>query len=379
MNILILTGRFGMGHIKCAEALEEKIMSEHPDSKVFTIDVIDYIFPHLSSMIYKSFSLLVTRLPGMYNLCNKSAARYGGVPLKRTIARKIEKLIEYVSPDLVVANLPVCSKYFSAYKDFSGCKIPLYTYITDITVHEEWLADNTDLYFVGDNSTRQALISKGVPEKKIIISGIPVKSCFNAEAEYVCERDKNHAEGFEDSDCTGNILIMGGGLGLIPGGTHLLKYINDHLDLHATLIAGQNKKLARKVSRMFPNINVVGYTDKVYEYMKEADLVVTKPGGITTFEAIASQTPLYVINPFLEQEMGNAYFIESSNIGRIIRNCSSEAAIGDDLAGFMSRNGLLHKMKCNMRRISDSLSCGDPIYYYNLNLNHSMTGGKQNG
>ena len=44
----------------------------------------------------------------MYNLCNKGAAKYGGVPLKRTIARKIEKLIEYTNPDLVIANLPVC-------------------------------------------------------------------------------------------------------------------------------------------------------------------------------------------------------------------------------------------------------------------------------
>ena len=367
-----------MGHIKCAEALEEKITSAHPDSKVFTVDVMDYMFPHLSSLIYKSFSLLVTKLPGMYNLCNKGAAKYGGVPLKRTIARKIEKLIEYTNPDLVIANLPVCSKYFSAYKDFSGCSIPLYTYITDITVHEEWLADNTDLYFVGDNSTMQALISKGVSEEKIIISGIPVKSCFNVDSNNKENSSVSQTIETLNTDKNRNILIMGGGLGLIPGGTHFLKCINDMPELHATLIAGKNKKLARKVAHQFPNINVIGYTDKVCEYMKAADLIITKPGGITTFEAIASRTPLYVINPYLEQEMGNAYFIESSNIGRIIRNNSSETSIGDDLCSFMRRNSLLNKMKNNMDMISSGFSCSDPIYYYRKNLKKSTAGGVQN-
>lgn len=63
MNILILTGKFGMGHVKCAEA------------------------------IYKGFSLLVTKLPGMYNHLNHAAGKHAGVPMKRTIASKLDNLM----------------------------------------------------------------------------------------------------------------------------------------------------------------------------------------------------------------------------------------------------------------------------------------------
>lgn len=83
MNILILTGRFGIGHVKCAEAIAEEIYASEPD--------------------------------------------------------------------LIISNLPVCSKYFSAYKELRICTQPLFTYITDITVHDEWIANKTTLYFVGMN------------------------------------------------------------------------------------------------------------------------------------------------------------------------------------------------------------------------------------
>lgn len=361
MNILILTGKFGMGHVKCAESISEEIYASNADASITTVDVMDYLFPHFSKAIYKGFSLLVTKLPGMYNYLNRAAGKHAGVPMKRTIASKLDKLMAQTEPDLIISNLPVCSKYISAYKELRICTQLLFTYITDITVHEEWIADKTDLYFVGDETTKNALISKGVPAEKIVMSGIPVSQAFKSET---CSAYRPHGlcSSAEKND-SGKVqlLIMGGGLGLIPGGDRLLKILNNEEKLVVTLITGKNHRLEKCARKKYENIDVIGYTDKVADYMAKSDLIITKPGGITTFEAIASRTPMYIVDPFLEQELGNARFIESKNIGHVVN--SNETDVAADLIKIAGNKALIETMKSNMDKLSQCFASINPLDY----------------
>ena len=349
-----------MGHVKCAEAITEEIYASQPDASVTTVDVMDYLFPHLSKAIYKGFSLLVTKLPGMYNHLNRAAGKHAGVPMKKTIAAKLDRLIAETQPDLIISNLPVCSKYISAYKELRVCTVPLFTYITDITVHDEWIADKTDLYFVGDESTGNVLISKGVSAEKIVVSGIPVKRVFKSAFKDGTLKDQEKAD--TGTHTKKRLLIMGGGLGLVPGGSRLLKRLNEETCFEVTLITGKNRSLEKRARRKYKNINVVGFTDKIADYMAAADLVLTKPGGITTFEAIASRTPMYIADPFLEQEMGNARFIESKNIGRVV--WSRDCDVASDIINFLKDTALIDTMKENMVKLCQSFSCPNPMQYF---------------
>ena len=349
-----------MGHVKCAEAIAEEIYASQPDASVITVDVMDYLFPHFSKVIYKGFSLLVSRLPGMYNHLNRAAGKHAGVPMKKAIAARLDKLMEQTKPDLIISNLPVCSKYISAYKELRVCKQPLFTYITDITVHDEWIADKTDLYFVGDESTGNALISKGVSAEKIVVSGIPVKRVFKSAFKDGTLKDQEKAD--TGTYAKKRLLIMGGGLGLVPGGSRLLKRLNEESCFEVTLIAGKNRSLEKRARRKCKNINVVGFTNKISDYMAAADLVLTKPGGITTFEAIASRTPMYIADPFLEQEMGNARFIESKNIGRVV--WSRDCDVASDIINFLKDTALIDTMKENMAKLCQSFSCPNPMKYF---------------
>ena len=349
-----------MGHVKCAEAITEEIYASQPDASVTTVDVMDYLFPHLSKAIYKGFSLLVTKLPGMYNHLNRAAGKHAGVPMKKTIAAKLDRLIAETQPDLIISNLPVCSKYISAYKELRVCTVPLFTYITDITVHDEWIADKTDLYFVGDESTGNVLISKGVSAEKIVVSGIPVKRVFKSAFKDGTLKDRKKAD--TGTHTKKRLLIMGGGLGLVPGGSRLLKRLNEETCFEVTLITGKNRSLEKRARRKYKNINVVGFTDKIADYMAAADLVLTKPGGITTFEAIASRTPMYIADPFLEQEMGNARFIESKNIGRVV--WSRDCDVASDIINFLKDTALIDTMKENMVKLCQSFSCPNPMQYF---------------
>ena len=337
MNIIILTGRFGMGHVKAAEAIREEILEENREHNVTIVDFVDYMFPAVSKYIYKGFNFLVSSCSGLYNALNKAAGNNGTVPLKAAVMKKIDRLIRQYDADRIVVAFPVCSQYISAYKRMRRVDIPLYTYITDITAHEEWIAPETDLYFVGDKSTKNTLLSKGIEEEKIVVSGIPVRKSFSAG--YTGDR-RGRKE----------ILIMGGGLGLLPSSDRLLGKLNKNEAFKVTLIAGKNEKLLREVRAKYENICAVGYTEEVDLYMKRADVIVTKAGGITTFEAIAAKTPLYIVKPFLEQEYGNAKYIEEHNIGRVLWDRNADEC--EDILQFVSSDLLLAEMKRNMENIT---------------------------
>ncbi|MGN1143610.1 MAG: glycosyltransferase [Anaerovoracaceae bacterium] len=393
MNILIFTGRFGMGHIKAAGAIAEQLRQTAGDVRVDTVDFMELLFPTLSSGIYKGFQLLVSRCSGLYNDLNRIAGRYGDVPMKNALLRKIDRLLALYQPDLIIATLPICGQYISAYKVRRCCKVPMYTYITDITVHEEWLSAGTDLYFVGDETTRNALLSRGIPSDKILVTGIPVSQAFHRAGDLKAEtaakakmsetaakvkmsETATKAEGAETAYKVGtksgkkkHLLVMGGGLGLIPGGLRLLQDLSRSPFLAITLIAGSNQKLAEQVRAACPAVQTLGYTDQVARYMQQADLLITKPGGITTFEAIASRTPLYVVCPFLEQEKGNAHFIENAGIGRVLWDNNSD--VGADLLSLLFDTHRLSAMKENMERLSASFLPVSPLDCYLAQMQRS--------
>lgn len=354
MKILILTGKFGMGHCSAAEALKQEILIKAPETNVTVVDMIEYMIPNFSEFIYGGFNFMVSKCSGLYNLLNEASAKYSRAPFKRTFIRKVENLLNKFEPNLIICTLPICSQYISAYKRMKYCNIPLHTYVTDITVHEEWIAKNTDMYFVGSISTKNSLVSKGVDREKIVVSGIPVKPVFKEDRTLKCIDNKSYNKK--------EVLIMGGGLGLIPSSEIMLKKLSNNKALHITLITGKNQKLYYKMKKEFPEIEVIGYTNKVHEYMRRADIVITKSGGITTFEAINCETPLYVIKPFLSQEMGNAEYIERLNIGQVV--WSNELDIAEEVLSLIDNKKLLSKMKSNMREVKLNLDKRYPLEFY---------------
>ncbi len=361
MNILILTGRFGMGHIKAAAAVKEQILAENPEAAVHTVDLMDYLFPYCSSAIYKGFGLLVSRYSNLYNLINQAAGKSGSAPLKSMLRGKVRKLLDETEADLIISVLPVCAQYISAYKQTTGCRIPLYTYITDITFHNEWYAPLCDFYLVGDSQTKEALLFKGVPSSRIRISGIPVAKSFHRSLS-----EKDHGE---KESAKVRLLIMGGGLGLLPLHPRVLQKINDDPDMDAILVAGKNVRLEEQASAQYPNIHVLGYTDNVDMLMARSDIFITKPGGISTFEAIASKTPLFVINPFLEQEIGNAQFIQRNKIGKVLWGAAASANLSDEEAEKIFRElkaiaqdrKTLQAMKENMQLLENTFENSCPL------------------
>lgn len=354
MKILILTGRFGMGHVSAAEAIRQEILLEKERIDVEVIDFFGYIFPKMSRLLYKGFEFLVEKHAGIYNKINHIAARHSDVPLKTYIASRMADLMLKQRPDLVVVTFPGGAQYVSRYKEMTGWNVELYVYITDLTVHREWFADKADLYFVGSKEVKDEMVGLGIPSTMIKVAGIPVKQTFKIN-------EASRVKGYRRNK---EVLIMGGGLGLIEGADRLISSLLAESNINITLIAGNNINLRKEISNKFPQINVVGYTNKVDYYMKMADLLVTKSGGMTTFEAVNCHTPMFILPPFLLQEIGNARFVEKMGIGIVAWNRHDD--IGQMIIDLLANDEKIELIKAAMGHTLDFLDPVCPLSAYRL-------------
>ena len=240
MNILILTGQFGMGHVVAAQAIEQEILRQDPTASVVVVDIVERCAPQLRRLVYGCFDFTVNYCSGVYNILNRMAGHCSCSPMKRTMVQKVDQMLYDSQADLVISTLPLSSQYISAYKQTTGSSIPLYTYVTDIEAHNEWIAPETDCYFVGDESTRQQLLRRGISPERVVVSGIPVRQGFHPVPRPV--------------DGPRELLVMGGGLGLIPHADTLLSALVATPNLHVTVITGKNEALRRELQQAYPSL-----------------------------------------------------------------------------------------------------------------------------
>lgn len=344
MNVLILTGKFGMGHYSAAQSLRQQLLEEEESHQADVVDFVEYAMPgNASEAVYRFFSLLVTRGSGLFNTYYKMTENLESdarPPLEWRFLNKLEDLLEEKRPDAVIATHPLCAQLVSRYKWETGSALPLITCITDLTAHSEWITRYTDLYLVGTPEIKACLEAKGVERERIAATGIPVKSAFK-QAQRL------------PSDGPRRLLVMGGGLGLLPKKESFYEALNALTDVETTIIVGGNEKLRERLTGKYEHIHVVGYTDQVYAYMARADLLLSKPGGITLFETVFSELPMLAWEPFLQQEIKNGHFMSRAGIGAVAAKEIEDCL--DAIDALIHNDGALAWMRGNMHRLKGRL------------------------
>ncbi|MBC2575441.1 MGDG synthase family glycosyltransferase [Peptostreptococcus canis] len=357
MKVLILTARYGMGHISASNSIKQDIIKYNSDAEVKIIDFYNYTFSSLSRYFYDAFSFILkhaTKLYGkFYSENDKPGSKYG--PVTRILANSAQILVAEEDPDIIISTFPIISQAISLCKKKYGINTPLITCITDISSHYEWISENTDKYLVPCVDSKYELISKGVRSERLSVYGIPVSDVFKKLHSKQVDIMQNEKKLIKIGNYRKRkeLLIMGGGLGMLPENESFYKKLNSVTDLHTTIVTGSNRKIYNQLNRKYENIDVLGYTDKISELMENADCVVTKPGGITVFEAIYSLTPVISFDTILPNELNNINFIEDGNFG-ISLHTSAEKNI-DRIIKFINDVEKRENIKKSMIRFVSSL------------------------
>jgi processive 1,2-diacylglycerol beta-glucosyltransferase len=178
--------------------------------------------------------------------------------------------------------------------------------VTDFEAHALWMERTVDLYCVAAEETRARLLARQVPADQVVVTGIPIASKFSSKVDAAAVR---RSLGLRDDLPV--ILVLGGGFGMGPVAQILQELHRVATPLQIVVVCGRNAELRRELAvqdRRHPT-HVLGFVTNMHELMAVAALIVTKPGGLTSSEALAVGRPLFILNPIPGQEAANSDFL----------------------------------------------------------------------
>ena len=313
VRTLILTASIGSGHTRAAEAIRAALAA-HPAAATMQVDVVDFMARDISIIHYlmKRIYLLMLRfVPDLYDVFFRVAGKNasGGVvrgAFAQVMVHTVGRVIRAYAPDLVIATHPFPEGAAALWRARHGASFTLAALLTDYALHAIWLVPGVDVYFVATEAMAEGMAARGFDTHMVHATGIPI-----ARADYGLERSaaQTHAGLAEDLP---TILLMGGGLGLGGMDRTLAALEQVNLRLSILVAAGRNAVLeehARTVARTSRHvIRVFSYTDEIPTLMCAADLLITKPGGLTISEAFAAGLPLLLHDPIPGPETENAVY-----------------------------------------------------------------------
>jgi processive 1,2-diacylglycerol beta-glucosyltransferase len=358
-HILILSASVGAGHMRAAEAIKSALEQLLPDARVAHVDVLGLTNPVFRKAYVDGYFQMVKRAPHLvgklYDMLDnpdqKGIGKNTRVTFQRANFKQLTRLLRepwnlvisthFLPPELV-AHLRQDKRNPVAY--------PQVTVVTDFDVQGLWINSPCDAYFVAVPEARDYLISMGIQSDCVHVSGIPIDPVF--------AQPKQHADCLRKHGFRNDlplILQMAGGFGFgdVEEIYRSLQHINTPVQI--CVVTGKNERLKQQLETVSLQLRhpcrIIGFTREIDELMAAADILVSKPGGLTTSEALARGCPLLVVNPIPGQEERNSDFLLQN--GCAIKPFHLET-IGSELDRLFANPKRLQAMK------EAALCCGRP-------------------
>lgn len=366
MNILIFYASYGGGHLNAAKSIYEYMSNNYKNNYIELIDCMKYVNKTVEKLTTAAYRETAKKAPWVwgriYSDSQKGPLAHLSTRSNKILAIKLLKLLREKKPDLIISTHPFSSQMCTYLKRKGKITAKIATIMTDFAPHDQWLVGHnfTDYFFVANDKMKDYLISTNVSEKKVFVTGIPLSNRFLQKY-----NRKEILNNFQLKDGKRNILFFGGGeFGLGKSRTFEIfdKLIKTSQDIQIIAIAGKNKKMKLKFQEIVEEhkanmrVKVLSFTNQIPELMSISDLVITKPGGMTTTESLASGLPMVIINPIPGQEEENAEFLESKGVGIWLKKQDNISDVFHDL---FSNPDKLNNMKNNTLLIGNPYSTRD--------------------
>jgi len=354
MRVLIATVTAGGGHIAAAAALEEAWRALRPDDTVERVDLTRFFSPLHRKIYVDGYVKLVERAPELWGMLfgktdNPKVIRRLS-KLRRAFPgnsrKKFANHLKQFKPDTVLcthfapfetlgmlrakgARLwrnPAAEglkgeapgKISTSSHGVAAAAGALHTatlqekppfvvsVVTDFEAHALWMDPCADLYCVAAEETKARLVARGAPAENVMVTGIPIAAKFSSKPD---ARAARKTLGLRDDLPV--LLVLSGGLGMGPVAEILAELDKVPQSFQTVVVTGRNEELRRELAtqnRKHPT-HVLGFATNMHELMAIADLIITKPGGLTSSEALALGKPLFILSPIPGQEAANSDFL----------------------------------------------------------------------
>ena len=335
-KVLIMSASTGGGHNRAAKAMKDEIEKKCIDGEHITCEIIDSLKlinttmdKIISSGYEKSAKYTPKAWGGVYKMSDAnivSKHEYKGNLFNTLLASKLKKLLKERKPDLIIGTHPfpmialsTLKKKYPYRNAFNSFFVPpLISVLTDYTAHSTYIQDEIDYYIAGDEYVKEVLISEGVDGDKIKPYGIPVEKSFleHREKSVVLEELGLAPDKF-------TVLLMGGSFGAGNIKDTLKELLEIDRDFQIIVITGRNETLKEKLEKSLEkhtidkNISILGFTQDMNDILSAVDIIVSKPGGLTTTECLLKELPMIIPYYIPGQEEENMDFL--SNCGAAIR------------------------------------------------------------
>lgn len=301
------------GHHSATLAIEKALKLIAPQTQILNINAFNYTNPISEKIVNRLYMGIIKRTPKVWGYL------YDNIKIKKKIERfkevvhqfncpKLKELFERFRPDAVVCTQAFPCGMVADFKKTYNSNIPLVAVLTDYVPHSYWIYDTVNYYITPSEEISQRLNQKGVPLEKIKALGIPFDPIFNELQDKQAIIKKLNLD-----PNLPIILIMGGGQGLGPIKTVIGSLEKIKNKIQEIIVTGSNKKLyqsLKKNSKKYKQkILIFGYINNIHELMSVSEIIITKPGGITTAEALSKRLPMVIVKPLPGQEANNTQYL----------------------------------------------------------------------
>jgi processive 1,2-diacylglycerol beta-glucosyltransferase len=311
-RILLLSASAGAGHMRAAEAVQAACRVQFPEAETRHVDVLTLAPPAFRRLYGKGYLDFVNRAPELvgilYDRTNRPPRHPAADALRRSVdrlnSRPLVRLVRDFAPDVICHTHFLPAEIIGRERRKRRSTTPHSVVVTDFDVHRFWLCPGVDRYFVARDENRVHLQALGEPADRLRVTGIPVHPAFSEPMDLGALRRKHGIDSGRPL-----LLVLAGGFGVGPVDGLVASLAEAAPGTQVVAVAGRNESLRRRLERVAaaaPSVRVLGFTSEIHEWMALAQLAVTKPGGLTTSEALATGLPLVVTNAIPGQETRNA-------------------------------------------------------------------------
>jgi len=315
-KVLILSASVGAGHLRAAEALEAT--ASESGFEVVHQDVLE-LMPRPFQTLYRDAYLdMVGRAPHifgwLYELTDKPFQQdVLRQAFEEVSAARFYRFVEQHEPDLALCTHFLPSSLIHKRREKNRFACTLATVVTDFDIHGMWLCTPSDHYFVAVPEAQAYLRSFGVSGRTISVTGIPTHPVFSHS------KDRSELAGRLGLRAElPTLLISTGGFG-VTNVAQILEALEEMSIPHQIIAAcGRNEELKKRLEQQFgslTHLKILGFCREFDEVMTCADLMVGKPGGLTTWESFVKGLAWVVVNPIPGQEERNTYHLLEEGVG----------------------------------------------------------------